>query len=184
MLFTRTEITGVDSPIDGFQRMLYPKIVAVWGMETGSVKDYNSYARAYKNQTEDGYIPEVFVGGKEYKEVLVDDRIKALSFFTVNDNISFSGNQLKGQVSLLFFINLEKIAPGINRNDEKVRQQIIQMVQGTKSYGFDFQGVETGIDNVLRDFSGLRKTIGMKYRDMHPFHCFKLNFTVNYKSNC
>lgn len=184
MLFTRIIKSGIDAPIDGLQRLLYPNIVAAWGLNADSAADYNSYSRAYRNQTEDGYIPEVFVSGKEYKEVLVNDKIKALSFFAVGENTRFQGNQLEADVSMLFFVNLTKINASSERADEEVRQQIIQMVQGIKSFGFAFTGVETGVDSVLRDYDGLRKSPGFKFRDMHPFHCFKLNFTVRYKSNC
>jgi hypothetical protein len=184
MLFTRIIKSGIDAPIDGLQRLLYPNIVTAWGLNADSAADYNSYSRAYRNQTEEGYVPEVFVGGKEYKEVLVNDKIKALSFFSVGETIQFSGNQLQADVSLLFFVNLTKINASSERADETVRQQIVQMVQGIKAFGFAFTGIETGVDSVLRDYEGLRRNPGVKFRDMHPFHCFKLNFTVRYKSNC
>lgn len=184
MLFTRTTLKGIDKPIDGLQRMLYPKIVTAWGVVSGSSSDYNSYSRVYRNQTEDGYIPEVYTGSKEYKEVLVNDKIKALSFFSVGETIDYRGNELQANVSLIFFVNLAKINPSAERADELTRQQIIQMVQGSKAFGFSFTGVETGIDSVLREYDGIRKSQGVKYRDTHPFHCFKLNFELRYKSNC
>lgn len=184
MLYTRTTNTGVDAPIDGLQRMLYPKIVAAWGLDANSDKHYNSYSRAYRNQTEDGYIPEVYKSGKEYKEVLLNDKIKALSFFSVGETTNFEGNQLLSQVSILFFVNLTQLNLPEGREDEMARQQIIQLVQGIKAFGFTFTGVETGFDNVLREYDGLRKNPGMKYRDMHPFHCFKINFDLRYKSIC
>jgi hypothetical protein len=69
--------------------MLYPKIVAAWGLDANSDKHYNSYSRAYRNQTEDGYIPEVYKSGKEYKEVLLNDKIKALSITVPSFHLIF-----------------------------------------------------------------------------------------------
>ena len=107
----------------------------------------------------------------------------ALSFFSVGETVTYQGNELQAQVSLIFFVNLAKINPSTERADELTRQQIIQMVQGSKAFGFSFTGVETGLDSVMRDYDGIRKSQGVKYRDTHPFHCFKLNFELRYKSN-
>lgn len=187
MLYTRTETIGVDTPIDGFQRWLYPKILSAWGLlaESDSNKAYNSYSRAYRNQTKDGYIPEVYIGDNEYSnDLFLDDRIKALSFFNVADNTPFVNGRFSANVSLVFSLNLAKISPGADRQDEKVRQSVIQIVQNVKLFGFQFTGVETGMDSVFREYTGTRSNDGLKYRDMHPFHSFRLNFTVVYKSNC
>lgn len=187
MLFTRTPIYGIDIPIDGYQKWLYKKLIDTWGLTDAinSKQAYNCYSRAYRNQTVDGYIPEIYVANGEYsKDVFLDDRVKALSFFVVGETIPFSTGMLQANVSILFFLNLDKIVPGADRQDEKVRQQVIQLVQGIKYFGFQFLSVETGVDTVLREFNGFRSKEGMKYRDMHPYHCFRLNFRVSYKSNC
>lgn len=184
MLFTRSKISGIDTAIDGLQRKLYPSLVSLWKLNAASDKDYNSYARAYKNQSENGLVPEVFVKGIEYKEVMLDDKIKALSFFSIGDSISFDNNLSKAKVGLIFFVDLTKISSGQNRNDELVRQQIVKLIQGNKYFGFSFEGVEIGIDLSLKEYAGARKNIGLKYRDMHPYHCFRLNFTLQYKTNC
>lgn len=186
MMYIRQDTPGIDKQIDGLQKLLYPQILELWGLtaEIDSPTGYNSYARAYRNQTKDGYVPEVFTGGKDYKEVYVNDRIKALSFFTLGEIIPFTTGQFQANVSLIFFVNLTKIVTGDDRQDEKVRQQIVKLVQGSKAFGFQFTGVEIGIDNVFREYSGFRKNEGIKYRDMHPFHCFRLNFKVPYTSTC
>lgn len=184
MLFTRNKISGLDVAIDGLQRKLYLAIVSLWGLDATSAKDYNSYARAYKNQSESGLVPEVFVKGMEYKEVMLDDKIKALSFFSIGDSITFDNNLSKAKVALIFFVDLSKVSSGQNRNDELVRQQVVKLVQGNKNFGFSFDGVEIGVDLSLKDYAGARKNIGLKYRDMQPYHCFRLNFTLQYKTNC
>lgn len=184
MMFTKDNIEGVDVSIDGFQRWLYPKLVAKWGLEANSDKDYNCYARVYKNRTKDGYIPEAYIGGKNYRELLLDDKVKVLSYFSVGDTTTFAQNRLVTNVGLVFMADLSKITNNQDRMDEKVRQDVVQLVQGIRFYGFSFQGVETGVDNVYREFSGARIVKGIKFSDMHPNHCFRVNFTLSYKSNC
>lgn len=184
MLFTKENNTGIDVNIDGFQRMLYPKLVDSWGVNFADAKGYNSYPRAYRNEGADGYYPEVFVSGTEYKEVFLDDKLVAISFFGIGEDQPYRGENFQATVHLCFFVNLKKIFGVGEREDEKVRQQVIKLVQGSKAFGFQFTGLETGIDNVFKEYPGVRKTSGIKFRDMHPFHCFRLNFSVNYKSNC
>lgn len=184
MLFTKENNTGIDYNIDGFQQMLYPKLVDLWGLELEDPKGFNSYPRVYRNEGADGYYPEVFVSGNEYKEVFIDDKVKGISFFGVGENIPFQGNNFQASVHLCFFVNLKKLTGVGEREDEKVRQQVAKLVQGSKAYGFQFTGLEIGTDNVFKEYPGVRKSAGIKFRDMHPFHCFRLNFNVNYKSNC
>ena len=184
MLYTKIDKKGIDTNIDGMQNFLYPKLVALWGLDPTSAFDYNSYARAYRNQTQDGYVPEVFVGTKDYKEVFQDDRIKCISFFGVGENIQFVGNQFVADVHLCFAADITKLNASAERPDEIIRQQIVKLVQGIKLFGFEFKGIETGIDNVFKEYPGIRKSSGIKFSDMHPNHCFRLNFNVKYKINC
>lgn len=184
MLYIKENNTGIDSNINGFQQMLYPKIVELWGLVSADPKGFNSYPRVYRNEGSDGYYPEIFVSNNDYKEVLIDDKIVGLSFFGIGENIPFQDNRFQAPVHLCFFVNLKKIQGGAERQDEKIRQQVARLVQGTKAFGFQFIGIETGIENVFREYPGIRRTAGIKFRDMHPFHCFRLNFNVNYKSNC
>lgn len=184
MKFTRTTVTGIDTPIQGHQDWLYPKLVTAWGLDGASAKDYNSYGRAYRNERENGFVPEVFMGGRDYQEVLLNDKVKALSFYSVDGVVPFRNNQFVAQVALIFFADLKRLAPGADRNDEELRQDVIKLVQGNLNYGFKFTGYEVGVENVLKDYAGVFRDERMKFRDMQPFHSFCLNFELTYKQNC
>lgn len=179
MEYVKANPVGVDINIKGLQRYLYPQLKTLWGINDDT--SFDSYGRAYRNQTEDGYIPEVYVGLKEYKEVLFDDKLKALSFFGVSEDVSYS-DAATAQVFLIFMVNLDQIKPGVGRNDEEVRNGV-QRLLTPAPYGFTMTGFATGIDTVFKEYSGWRKTQGIKYRDMHPLHCFRINFSLLYDIN-
>lgn len=184
MLYIKTAPVGVDTHIDGLQKLLYTPLVAAWQLDANSNKDYNSYARAYRNQANDGHVPEVYVGSKEYKEVMIDDKVKALSFFVLGESVPFNTGQYQAPIALIFCVQLNKLKNGTTREDEEVRSDVIRLVQNNLKWGFRFTGYETGIENVFKEFDGLRRNTGMKFRDMQPFHVFRLNFELTYKNIC
>lgn len=178
MEYVKNKPVGIDINIDRLQRVLYPQLKTAWSI-TGDTA-YDCYARAYRNQTADGYIPEVYKGTDEYKEVLFDDTLSALSFFGVGEQVRYqTGSAATAQVYLIFMVNLSKIKNGATRNDEEARTDVIRLVTPAPA-GFTLTGIDTGIDTVFKEFSGFRKEQGMKYRDMSPFHCFRINFSLLY----
>jgi len=176
MNIVKATTVGIDKPIQNFQTYLYGKLTDTW-----TLSDSNSLftGRCYKNQVEEGVIAEIYLGSNEYKEVFLDDTKKAQMFFVVDDERNFSDTTIIGtNVSIIFIVNAEKIYPD-GRYDEEIRNDVLKLLD-TDLLGFTFTSLETGIDNVFREFSGSRINVGMKYRDMHPFHCFRLNFNLTY----
>lgn len=182
-VFTKAKPAGVDINIQAYQKYLYAQLNRVWGTGDG---DFDAYGRVYRNQTADGYAPEAYDGNGEYKETFFDDikNKKGLFFFSVGEKQEYNGGLLT-PVSIIFEVNIPLLKPGYTwRADEEVRQDVENLVHAPR-YGFMFKGLETGIDNVFREFSGWRKENGIKYDDEHPWHCFRLNFTSLYTiSNC
>lgn len=176
---------GVDYNIQLLQVRLYNKTKALWGLNDNN---YTSYGRAYKNKTTDGYIPEVFTGGKDYSEVFFNDKLAASSFFTISDNVSYGTSAASTTGSIIFMVDLSKIFTSVtHRPDEEVRNSVQKLIM-SRLDGFDYTGTETGLDNVFKDFSGWRKSVATKFDDMHPRHCFKVNFNILFDlenfSNC
>lgn len=169
---TKPSVTGIDIPIQNLQTYIYNGLQPIWG-------EYTQYGRAYRNQTKDGYTPEVYVGGNEYKEVYFDDTISALSFFGLGDNQSINNGNLSADVYLIFMVDLSKIKDGNTRNDEEARVDV-EILTKSLVYGFVQSGYITGIDSVFKEYSGWRKDSGIKFRDTQPFHCFRINFKLNY----
>lgn len=177
----------MDIPIQKLQQLLHKRLMQAWGLDatvTAQNKLYECYGRSYRNKRDNSYIAEVYTTGNEYKEVFWNDALHAISFFG-------AGSSIKTQVShttdvhLVFFVNLAKLKPDIaHRADEELRTEIIEIL-GRYNYGFTYSGVETGIENVLKEYPGSYRNERLKYVDMHPVHCFRLNFTLNYNlKNC
>lgn len=177
---------GIDKAIQGFQKTMYDKLKAAWQLQD---TDWLCYDRAYKNQNEDGaYYPEVFDGNnssgnkaQDYHEVMFEDTVKLQSFFGIGETIKNDGITATVSVFLIFMINnLPALKPGlINRADEAVRIDA-QRACVMPRYGFFMTGLTLGVENVFKEYNGWRKKEGIKHRDMHPFHCFRVNFNVVY----
>jgi len=170
-------VTGIDIPIQQLQDWLYPKLLTKWGLNDSN---FNMYGRAYRNQTEDGYTPEVYIGNNEYKEVYFDDTLSASAFFGLGEDTQIAnGTSVTAPVYLIFMVDLSKIKYGNTRNDEEARVDVEQLVMKA-GFGFTLTDVILGIDNVFSEYAGWRKSDGIKYRDQQPLHCFRLNFKCLY----
>jgi hypothetical protein len=63
MNYLKDNPVGIDVRIGQIQTYLYNALKTTWGLNDSS---FNMFGRAYRNQTSDGYIPEVFMG-KDYR---------------------------------------------------------------------------------------------------------------------
>lgn len=171
---------GIDIPIQEFQNRLYTALDTMLCFDADT--DYECYGRCYKNQVQDGYIPEVYIPNTdEYKEVLLDDTTKMQSFFVVGDNTDLADSEGIVDVALVFHVDLCKLnLIGVpHRLDEEFRRAVYLECKKI-GLGFTITGIETGVDNVFREFRGARVRQGLYARDMHPLHCFRINMTLRY----
>lgn len=184
MNFTKPSVSGVDIKIQALQTALFAKLCIKWEL---SAQQYNAYGRAYNNATQDGYTPEVYTGGNEYKEVYYDDTVSASSFFGIGENTTLNKNSNTADVFLIFMVNLSKVKPlpATTRNDEEVHIDVLQIV-ARNFIGFTYTGMTLGINAVFKEYTGWRRSKGIKFTDTHPQHCFRLNFKLLYNPflNC
>jgi len=180
MLITKTNPAGVDVPIQKVQEFLHARLLALWNVSSNL---YRSYGRCYRNKLDYGYVAENYEGANEYKEVYWDDNLAVISFFGVGTTIKHDKIKEYADVHLVFFLNLQKVKPAIaHRADEEVHRDLLRIV-GESLYGLTYTGLDTGIDNVLREYPGSRRDKRLLAADMHPVHCFRLNFTLFYNKN-
>lgn len=181
MLILRSNPKGMDALIQRFQTKLHEKLLTYWGIDEDQ---YRCYGRCYRNKTADGYIAENYEGDGEYKEVYWDDSLSAISFFGIASEIE-QVIAAKTTVHLVFFVNLAKLKPGIaHRADGEVRTDVIDAI-GMGMYGLTVQSVQLYLENVLKEYPGTRRDNYLKYVDMHPVHCFRINLTlIHSKLNC
>lgn len=168
---------GIDVSIRKFQEALHSSLLEKWTDISSSA--YQSYARCYRNKKDKGYIAEVFTNGKDYKEVYWNDKLAAISFFGISDNIKVDvGNT--ANVHLVFFVDLKKLKPTLaNRADEEVRLDVLNAASMI-GFGFELLSVDLWLENVLKEYPGSYRDERLKTVDMQPVHCFRLNFKVNY----
>lgn len=176
MLVTKPSVTGIDIPIQKYQSVLYNQLKPIWGFTDST---FNLYGRAYRNQTQDGYTPEIYKGHNEYNDSYFDDTLAGSAFFGLGETTKVTNADILANVFVIFMVNLNKIKPGTTRNDEEVRIDV-ERIALTNINGFFLTGIITGIDQVFKEFSGYKAVKGIKFRDTQPWHCFRLNFQVNY----
>ena len=177
MLNVVTIPKGIDVAIQRFQTFLHDNLIDTWGIDTAQ---YQSYGRCYRNKKDNGYIAEVYAGQSEYKEVYWDDNLSAISFFGVGNLVKYEAVQ-KADVHLIFFVNLNNLKPlNNNRADEEIRVDVINAAN-LGMFNFQFKSVETSIESVLKEYAGSYRDNRLKLVDMHPIHCFRLNFSLQYQ---
>lgn len=183
MLIQKTNPAGVDVSLQKFQAFIHSRLLAAWEIETENTSVYECYGRASRNKTSDGYIAEVFKQANSYKEVYLNKALHASSFFGLGARVNNENGTCTTDVHLVFFTDLEKLKPSIaHRADEEVRKDVLNACTDGL-YGFTLESVETGVENALREYPGSRRDERLVYADMHPYHCFRLNFSLTYDIN-
>lgn len=185
MIYQITNPQGIDFYIQRLQSALYTFLKTEWSLTdstAGTVLD--SYGRVYGLWTKDsGIIPHVFTGKAEYKEVLFDDTRACVMFFDMGNTFQTTPGYASANVSLYVHLNLGVIFPTtVYRLDENVRLAVKNYLDADGK-GFIVNAVQTGERKVFENYSGYRKRVGLKYTDMHPFHCFRVDMTIpNYST--
>jgi hypothetical protein len=182
MIVTKTNPVGLDFSIQLLQQYHYEQLAK---LHPGIV--HHSYGRIDRNRRDNNYIAEVYLGdnrvdeSNEYREIFWNDEegYDVVTFFgkgsLVKDKI-----REEAKIHLITFCNLRKLFPEVaHRPDEEAHVELIKMF-GKCTLGFHYDGCETGIENVLREYTGSWRSSSIKNVDMHPIHAFRLNFTINY----
>ncbi|MBX3253918.1 MAG: hypothetical protein KF862_07220 [Chitinophagaceae bacterium] len=185
MLILKNNPAGVDIPIQKAQTKLHSFLTNAWEIDEGQ---YECYGRAYRNQSEGGYVAEVYIGGNEYKEVYFNDGLHAISFFGISTEVTNSVMN-RVNVHLVMFADLNKMALKDrfgatiqHRADEELRQQVFRSLSKF-SFGMNYEGFELGVENVLKEYPGTRRDDRLKFIDMHPYHCFRFNYNLIFDPN-
>lgn len=187
MLITKTNPVGLDFYIQKLQTRLHTILLDADHWNLADPTKYKAYGRCHRNKTTDGYIAENYEGGNEYKEVFWDDTLIALSFFGIgNSGIKAGTINSEADIHFVMFANLSKLALKdddnntiAHRADEEIRKMITDII-GKHSFGFTYVSTELWVENVLREYSGSRRDQRLKFLDMHPVHCFRINLKLVY----
>jgi hypothetical protein len=161
---------GIDVPIEDLRLLFEDKL---W-----IGKNNVFHGRCFRNKRAENLIPEVSIGG-DYKEVLLQDNNDSTVFFDASPTRDVIGaTDIDADVSIYFSINLQKLYPGLSRNDatETAYKDVIKYINAS---AFDFQSLNTGFESF--DTWGYEDA---EFDNMYPYHLFRIDTTVIYNLNC
>lgn len=174
LVVLKNQPIGIDEPINGINKYLHDYLVN----KSGWI-NYNSYHRADKNDSKNGFIPEVYTEKNEYEEVFLNDKVNS-SFFLKPDTMSLAGNEKTIELSIFFQVNTTQLYEGVtHRADEEARNDVIVALKKNPRVK-DILDINTDINNVYAGF----RTDHIKWDDMAPFHVFRVDFTTNVNYRC
>lgn len=170
MLFLKADPVGIDAPVQKLQSFLHTELSKRW---TGTI---DGYGRCYRNKTQKGYVPELYVDGTTYKEIVFDaDNLSALFFFDAADVTSVRGATSTQRIDVIFQVNLEKIKSA--RADEAARLDVLKILRAPR-FGFRLVDYITGYKNTFARFDGLLSNAESTWQDSHPLHVFKIGLEL------
>jgi hypothetical protein len=160
---------GVDKEIADLQTSIYNQL---------GYSNIEGYGRCYlikdKNQK---LIPAHFVKGKDYVEVLPNDKNSSNGhfFFMTSEKSKFEKKQASVETDIYFLLNIEKLKPGIlHRADEEVLEDIIGIIEKYKFFSInEFVKGEKALEDFKSDLL-----------DMQPYFFLKITGTIKYQFNC
>ena len=165
-LIQKNNPVGIDDVIARIQKYLFDNIS--W---TASGR-YQSYQRAYKNETNDGTDFEVFVKKNDYQDIKYDDNFFATSFFIVNDDVNFVKRKELSNISMIFQIDLSKLYHSVtHRADEEAHREVIDILKNNPP-GWKISKLTKGIRKVYTEI-GYGEN---KFDDLQPCHVFRIDF--------
>jgi len=170
--YLKNNAVGLDKEINHLIDWIYDKLVNDF-----SWTDYECYGRAYlnKNPREEGKnIFEVSISGKDYKEVLMDDKHAVSSFFYKKKLVQ---NELAEATVVLFFnINLKKLlSQSTTRLDEDAIIDILNSLHVNPA-SFKVGEIKIGTKDVFGEYN-----INTQARDdMSDFMVCSVELTVTY----
>lgn len=189
MLIVKTNPAGIDWYIQQLQTLLHNRLIDADHWNLADNTKYEAYGRCNRNRTENGYKAEVYTGNNKYKEVYWDDALTAISFFGISGTPIKQGVKSEADVHFVMFANLTKLALK-DKNDTVIAHRadgelriMVQNIIGKNSFGFSYVSTELWLENVLREYYGSIRDERLKYVDMHPVHCFRINFKLLFDPN-
>lgn len=175
-LITKDSPVGVDVAVNTIQNALYTGLVT-----NGTWTNYESYPRAYRNETKNGIKPEIFTGnGNDYVDAFSNDKFTVTSFFLTNNETVVNDDMFTSDISVIFQVDLNKLyTRPPHRFDEEFRNQIVKIFRDLNGY-FSFVSAVTDIDSVYEGID----TSQVQITDTHPCHVVRFELTANYQHAC
>lgn len=171
---------GIDKPIQRHQGALYGALKNdVYASVLTEDNHYEAYGRCNVLKDETGFYPAVYLRAGEYREVLLDDTKKLLSFYgTSNTTEHQAGGRMLRDVHLIMFAKISELEATNHRPDEDFRRKVIQALRKL-NFGLTFKGEVVGVEDSLAEYTSERVK-GLVVADMQPWHVCRFNFSCEY----
>lgn len=161
---------GVDKHIQRIQRKLYDSL---------STGNFDGYGRIYSIERSGKHLPCWYVSDREYKEVLLSDRLDGSFFFNIDNTQQVDlSDDVTTNCEILFTVNLETMKGSNGRQDEEVIQDVLDVLQKFKGI-FNITQVVRGLDLVYSEFRG----VANYFKDLQPYFHFKVKGNLLYNIN-
>jgi len=160
---------GIDIPISRLNTLFESNL---W-----KGKSYTRYGRIFRNIRDGGIIPEAFdTSTGDYGDVLLNDKIHALSFFDVLPDEDYNGT-FNANVRICFAVNLKKLYPSVTSEMATEYAHQDALIQIKKS-SFKPTGLTRGFD-AFSDYELVKPE-----DSMNPFYLFRFDTEIKYLINC
>lgn len=167
----------MDNPIAEINQLLkakLPWLQNAFGRANKLVKKLND---------KDFFYPGVYNGNSEYLNVMPGEYNGNFSFFYITGYQKIETfrpwTKIAGNVSLIFFVNLDTIFPDNDiRHTEELKDEIIRALKTNKSK-LELVEITENPEEVYKEFSF--REIDYQYQ-MHPYFCIRFNTTIKYET--
>ena len=172
MIFAKTTPYGLDAQLKRVQNYLNSNLP--WA---GTLAIYGKIQPTLRDKE---VIPEVYISGKEYRDMFIDDKYSAEVGFIVKDR-TFENFKPVAKVDVVFTVDLSKIYATALREDELCLIDAKEALKKSMLIN-SITKIKTGIDEVFNGFDKDR----IKHRDMQPWFVFSFETEISYNEtkNC
>jgi hypothetical protein len=172
---------GVDYVVQKAQQKLFRFLLENFELEETDIK---CYGRVYKYtaKNDSDTVPRAYaVAGNDYEDALFDDAYKCVTFFGLDDAISYLSNRREQRnAHLIVHCKADDMEPSIPHHpDEEVRRKLAEFCNFF-GYGFRYKGMDTVPDQILNEYTGQADKI--RRLSTAPYAIFRLNFDLTYST--
>jgi hypothetical protein len=163
---------GIDEVIHSFQTRFETYFMT-------NITDKHIYGKIEKHTDSNGYVlPDWLNSNGKYIDVFNDNKKSLVIGFYVKDSRKILNKVVaECDVDIIFTCNLNKVfVDEIPRSDEKF---IVRVIQFLKNYNFIYEGVNTGVAEVFKDFDRDK----IMYNDLHPYFVMSVSGKMRYQFN-
>jgi hypothetical protein len=142
------------------------------------ITNYESYERVYLING----VPELYIGGGNYKEVYFDDRFNLTSFFLLGETKTIDElGYYSTTLSIIFQADLSKLLPTITHRADSELHDMVKKSLDKVAATMELKEIVTGINNV---YQGLDFENSQYLNDVSSYHLFRVNLDIQFSESC